>query len=135
MEAKMTPKQAGRRYIMMMMSGSLGYLISVFGVSIFHDTFQDGSLAGITLSLIPAAFILIMIFSIYRFLNDMDEVARHDHSEAMLLSLFIILTLSGGWGLAELFNDSMPRLPVFFVFPIFFLIYGVISCMKYKRWA
>lgn len=131
----MKPKLAKKRYMFTVMGSSLGYLGSVFGISFLHDKLADGSIGAILLSLIPAIFICLMIASVWRYLKDVDEVARHDLTQAMLVGLFVLLTLSGGWGLVELFNDSLPRLPIFFAFPAFFLIFGFVSCVKFKRWV
>ncbi len=129
----MKPKQANKRYFSAMLGSSLGYLGSVFGVSFLHDKLVDGSIPGILLSLIPGIFICLMLLSVWRYLKDVDEVVRHELIQAMMAGLFALLALSGGWGLVELFNDSLPRLPVFFAFPVFFLTYGLVTAIRYKR--
>lgn len=129
----MTPKLANKRYMSMMMGTSLGYIASVFGVSFLHDKLEDGSFAAIVLALVPGVFIVLMILSVWRFLKETDEVARYDLTQAMMTGLFALLALSGGWGLVELFNDSLPRLPIFFAFPAFFLIFGFVSAIRYRR--
>ena len=129
----MKPKQAYKKYFSTTLGASLGYLGSVCGVSFLHDKFTDGSAGGILLSLMPGIFICLMLFSVWQYLKDVDEVARHELTQSMMAGLFVLLALSGGWGLVELFNDSLPRLPVFWAFPIFFLTYGAVSAIKYKR--
>lgn len=132
-ETIMKPKQAIKRYMGSVMGASGGYIGSVFGITFIHDKVPDGSIAGIFISLIPSVFIVLMTASLWRFLRETDEVARHDLTQAMMTGLFVLLALSGGWGLVELFNDSLPRLPIFFAFPAFFLIFGFVSAVKYKR--
>jgi len=129
----MKPKVALKRYLSLMIGSSLSYLGSVFGVSFSHDLLKDGSIPAILLSLVPAVPLCLMVWSVWRYIQEADEVVRHDLTQAMLIGLFVLLGLSGSWGLAELFNDSMPRLPVFFAFPAFFLIFGIASAAKYKR--
>jgi len=131
----MKPKAVKKRYLLTMMGASLGYLGSVSGISFLHDKVPDGSIAGMLIALIPAIFIGLMLSAFWRFLKDVDEVARHDMTQAIMAGLFILLMLSGSWGLVELFNDSMPRLPIFYAFPSFFIIFGLVSGIKYKRWA
>lgn len=131
----MKPKLATKRYIFAMMGSSLGYIGAVYGITFLHDKFADGSLPAIIVSLIPVIFIILMMWSLWRYLNETDEVAYHDHMRAMMLGILCVMVLSGGWGLAELFNDTLPRISIFYVFPVFFLIYGLISCIKFKRWA
>lgn len=131
----MTPKLAKKRYFATMMGSALGYLGAVFGVSFLHDKLTDGSILAILLAVIPAIFISGMIWSLWRYLNDIDEVGRHYLTQAMMSALAIVLAISGGWGLVELYNESLPRLPIFYVFPAFFLIFGLISKFKYKQCA
>ena len=131
----MKPKLAKRRYMSAMMGSSLAYLAATFGVSFLHNPDNDGTAFGIVLSAIPAIFLLMMVWSVWRYLGEMDEVARFEHTQAMIAGLFAVLAITGGWGLVELFNDSLPRLPMFFVFPFFFIVFGLVSCLKYKRWA
>lgn len=129
----MKPALAKRRYFLAVMGSALGYIGAVFGVSFIHDKFVDSSVPALLISAIPAVFIALMVWSLWRFLNEVDEVERHELTQAMMSALLVILTLSGGWGLVELFNDDFPRLPIFFVFPLFLLIYGVIASIRYKR--
>ena len=129
----MKPKLANKKYMSTMLGASLGYLGAVFGISFLHDKVDDGSVTGIAISLIPGVFICFMLLAVWRYLNDVDEVVRHQLTQAMMMGLFMLLALSGGWGLVELFNDSLPRLPIFYAFPLFFLVYGLVTGIKYRR--
>lgn len=131
----MKPQLATKRYLSLMMGSSLGYIATVCAVSLTHSSLIDGSIPAIVLSLVPGVPLCLMLWSIWRYVNEVDEVVRHDLTQAMMIGLFILLILSGSWGLAELFNDSIPRFPLFFAFPVFFIIYGVVSGLKYKRCA
>jgi len=131
----MKPKLVIKRYLFTTLGSGLGYLGSVFGITFLHDKVPDGSVAGMLIALIPALFIGLMLGGFWRFLKDVDEVARHDLTQAMMAGIFVLLMLSGSWGLVELFNDSMPRLPIFYAFPAFFIIFGLFSGIKYKRWV
>ena len=131
----MKPKIANRRYLKAMMGSSLAYLAAVFGASFLEDKVVDGSAAGIATALMPGIFIAGMVWSLWRYMKETDEVTRHDHTVAMLVSLYTVLAVTGGWGLVELFNESLPRIPIFFVFPGFFLMFGIVSCVKFKRWV
>lgn len=131
----MSQKTIRQRYRFSTLGYGLGYLGATFGVSFLHDTFTDSSLPALLLAALPAVFIALMVRALWRYINQIDEVARHDHIQAMMSALLIILMVSGGWGLVELFNDDLPRLPIFYIFPAFYLIYGLISSFKYKRCA
>lgn len=129
----MTPKLAKKRYMATTIGSALGYLGAVVGVRFSHDKLIDGSIYAILLASVPAIFICVMIWGLWRYLNDVDEVERHYMTQAMISALAIILAVSGGWGLVEMFNESLPHLPVFYIFPAYFLIFGLISAIKYKR--
>ena len=129
----MKPKIATKRYLSLMLGSSFGYLATVFAVSLSHRNLTDGSIPAIILSLVPGVPLCLMVWSVWRYLKEADEVVRHDLTQSMLIGLFVLLILSGCWGLAELFNDSIQRLPLFFAFPVFFLIFGIVSGTKYKR--
>lgn len=129
----MSPQLAKKRYFRMMIGASLGYLASVAGVSFFLSSDAAASALHLVLALVPGIFICLMVLAVWRFMNETDEVARHDMTQAMLTGVFVILGISGSWGLVELFIEELPRLPVFYVFPAFFLIFGLVSGFRYKR--
>ena len=129
----MKPQLATKRYITLVMGSGASYLAMVFAVSVTHDLLKDGSIPAILLSLVPGVPLCLMVWSLWRYLKESDEVVRHDLTQALLIGLLALLGLSGSWGLAELFNDSMPRLPIFFAFPVFFVIFAAVTATKYKR--
>lgn len=129
----MKPQLAHKRYLSLMMGSSFGYIATVFAVAFTHDKLIDGSVPAIILSLVPGVPLCLMVWSVWRYLKEADEVVRHDLKQAMMIGLFVLLVLSGCWGFAELMNESLPRLPIFFAFPAFFLIFGIASGIRYKR--
>lgn len=129
----MSPSETNRRYKFSTLGYGLGYIGAVFGISFLPDRLFEGSFIGILVAIIPAIFIGLMVWAFWRYINDIDEVARHDHISAMVISLMLVLAISGGWGLVELFNESIPRIPIFFIYPIFFVTYGLIAAIRYKR--
>lgn len=129
----LTPKAANKRYFSRMFGAACGYVGSVFGVSFLIDKGDPVTVVTILAALIPGFFVLMMLWAVWRFVNEVDEVARHDLTQAMLVALFSVLAISGGWGLVELFNTNLPRLPVFWVFPVFFLIFGFVNCFRFGR--
>lgn len=134
-DAILTPKQASKQYTFRMMGASLGYLGATMGAAAVLDKGDPVSLITILVALVPGLFVLLMLRAVWRYMREMDEVARFDHTRAMMVALFLILSVAGGWGLVELFNESLPRLPVFWVFPGFFFAYGLISCFVFGRRA
>ena len=129
----MKPKLANKRYTLTMLGASFGYMVTMLAVAIAHDHIVDGSLGAIALTLTPGIFVLIMIASVWRYLREIDEVARHDYTQSMLIGLYAILVLSGSWGAVELFNEKTQRVPIFYIFPLFFMIFGVVHSFTYGR--
>jgi cytochrome c-type biogenesis protein CcmH/NrfF len=131
----LTPKQAAKQYGCRMMGAALGYLGATFGAAMVLDEGDPVTVITILVALVPAAFVLLMLRAVWRYMKEMDEVARYDHTQAMLIALFVVLSVGGGWGLVELFNEELPRLPIFWVFPGFFFIYGLVACFVFGRRA
>lgn len=129
----MSPRTAHRRYMARMLGAACGYIGTIIAASAVID--KNGPVTAITIlvAAVPAICILAMLRAIWKYIQEVDEVARHDHVQAMLAALFVVLAISGSWGLIELFNESLPRLPVFYIFPVFFLIYGLVSSIRYRR--
>lgn len=97
----MNQKTVNKRYLGAMMGSGGAYIASVFGVSFLEDSVIDGSVAGIATALVPGVFIFGMIWALWRFMRETDEVTRHYHTEAMQIGLYVILVMSGAWGLVE----------------------------------
>lgn len=131
----LSPKTAHKNYMGRMLGASGGYIGTVFAAAFVIDDGDPVSVITILVSLLPAIFVLLMIRAVWRYISEVDEVARHDYVQAMMAALFIVLALSGSWGLVELFNDDLPRVPIFWVFPIFFFAFGIVSSFRYRRCA
>lgn len=129
----MSLAQTNRRYKFSTLGYGLGYIGTVLGIRFLPDSFFEGSPTGIFFAALPAVFIGLMVWAFWRYINDIDEVARHDHISSMMISLMLVLIISGGWGLVELFNEDMFRISIFYIYPIFFLTYGLIAVIRYKR--
>lgn len=132
---KVTPGQAKKSYMARMLGASLGYIGTIIGAVFVIDKDDPVSLVTIAVAALPGIFIILMVRAVWRFIREVDEVARHDYTQAMMNGLFAVLALSGSWGLIELFHEGLPRLPVFWIFPIFFMIFGLASCFRFGRWA
>lgn len=130
---KMTPQQATKRYMARVMGSAAGYIGAVFGAAFLIDDGDPITVVTILASLIPAIFIVLMMRALWRYIEDVDEVARHDFVQALMAAGFTVVTLSGSWGLVEMFNDDLPRLSIFWVFPVFFLVFGLVTFIRYRR--
>lgn len=129
----LSPKSAHRQYTARLLGTSGGYIGTVMAAAFVLDDGDPITIVTLLVALLPALFILLMLRAVWIYINAIDEVARHDHVEAMMVALFIVLAIGGSWGLLEMFNSSVPRLSIFWVFPGFFLIYGLVSAIRYRR--
>lgn len=125
----MQNRSVQKQYMLSMLTLSVGYVGSLLGVTILIKTGAiegQGTIA--LLTLIPGFFVFGMIWAMWRYLRDMDEVQRHFLVQCMMLGLFAVLIVSGVWGLIEMMAEDLPRLPIFWVFPGFFFVFGLATC-------
>jgi hypothetical protein len=106
------------RYIRVHLALTAAYLLSVALASWFIPDDAEPSLWVILFALLPGLAVLGWIWNMGRLLLTMeDEYLRMLEVRKMLWATAITLSISGGWGLIELFA-TVPKLPVFFIFPI-----------------
>ncbi|MFM7378027.1 MAG: hypothetical protein ACKO1O_07865 [Erythrobacter sp.] len=73
----------------------------------------------IGLALVPGLAIVAAIVAIGRFVAELsDEYLRMLEVRKIIVATGVTLAITSMWGLLELFSESIPRLPVFYVFPI-----------------
>jgi MFS family permease len=79
------------------------------------------SVGSIALAIAASAGVLTWIWAMARFLIEIDdEYQRMLQVRAILVATGLTLAVTSMWGMVELFTTA-PRLPVFFVFPIWCL--------------
>ena len=123
----MTHKQVTRRYTFTMIGASLAYAGTLIGATFFIDDGDPTTPLTFTVAMLPGIAIIYMLWGMWRYINDVDEVGRFFITRALLIALFGTLAISGVWGLAELFLEDLPRIPVFWVFPITMGLFGLAS--------
>lgn len=112
---------AMRRYFRVHVVLSALYIALVLVASLFIPDDAAPTPAVIAFALLPGIVVLGWIWNMGRLLAELeDEYLRMLEVRKMLWASAITLSICGGWGLVELFA-SVPRLPVFFVFPIWCL--------------
>jgi phage shock protein PspC (stress-responsive transcriptional regulator) len=122
-----------KRYRRQVLGAGAGYIGAVFGVSTQLSDTDPVTVLTVGLAFLPGLFILLMVYAMWVYIRDVDEAARHFMVNAMMSALFVTLAISGVWGLAELFLDGLPRLPVFFVFPIVMGMFGAFTAFGPAR--
>lgn len=128
----MAQKNAYRRYLRIFIPAMILYLVGVFGISWADDQGYLSKFWLLFLTLIPILAIFGWMWGQWRYVKELDEYLRRLHTEAMMIGLMIVTAIASGWGLMELMTD-VPRIPIFFAGPGFYLIYGIAYTVIAKR--
>jgi hypothetical protein len=116
--AALTPKT---RFIRTHLALSAAYLVSVFLASRFVPDDAAPTPGVIFWAILPGLAVLGWIWNMGRYYLQMtDEYLRNLEIRKAMWATAITLAISGGWGLLELFA-TVPRLPLFFIFPLWCL--------------
>ena len=128
----MATKHAHRRYMKLFIPAMALYLFSMIGISFArkHGTLPEPMLYAVSIS--PAVFIIIWILGHMRYINELDEFLQKLRIKAVLFGLTAIMIIATIWGLMEELA-SAPALPIFYVVPGFYLIYGLTYTIIAKR--
>lgn len=118
----MIPKTpAVRRYIRIHLVLSVLYVALVLLASGFVPDDAKPTPGVIFWAVLPGLVVLGWIWNMGRFLMELeDEFLRVLEIRKALVATGLTLGIAGGWGLIELFAQ-VPKLPVFFIFPIWCL--------------
>ena len=116
---------AMRRYFWTHLLLTLIYLALVLLVSWLLPDNAEPTPMVIGLALLPGLVVLGWVWNMAQLLIGMeDEYLRMLEVRKMLWATAITLSICGGWGIVELFS-TVPRLPIFFIFPIWCIGLGV----------
>ena len=130
-----TPKEALRRYFKIFIPSMMAYMFFVFlAARLIKGEFVNGPLMFIV-ALLPVIAALGFLYGWFRFIQETDELARRVQTEAIMVGVAAILTLTLTWGILEMFIVTLPRLPVFWVFPIFMVTQGLASWRLSKKYG
>ncbi|MBL4854914.1 MAG: hypothetical protein JKY25_11835 [Robiginitomaculum sp.] len=128
----MTSKHAHRRYMKLFIPAMVLYVVSITGVALARafNILPEPVLYAV--STIPAIFMIIWILGHMRYIYELDEFMQKLQVKAILLGLAGIMIIATIWGLMEVLA-SAPALPVFYVVPGFYFIYGLAYIIIAKR--
>ena len=123
---------AYRRYKQRSMLGAATYIATTGIATLLIPDNAPPSLGPIALSIVAGAGVLVWIWATARYLIEIDdEYQRMLQVRAMLVATGVTFAVTSMWGMVELFTTA-PRLPVFFVFPIWcvgLMIGGLVNKM------
>jgi len=132
MEKKMTQKHAHRRYMKLFVPAMAMYVLSIVGISLAkkNDSMPEMLLYGV--AFVPAIFVLLWIWGHMRYITELDEYLRGLQVRAVLFGMAAIMAFSTVWGLLEELAAA-PAVPIFYVVPGFYLVYGIAHVIIAKR--
>jgi hypothetical protein len=117
----MATNPAQRRYVGRMIPISIAYIATVMLASWIIPDGAAATPLSVTVALVPALATSGFIWAMARYIAELtDEYVRMLEIRKMLVATGLTLALASGWGILELFTD-VPRVPLFYVFPVWCL--------------
>lgn len=117
-----------KTYMKSLLLSAGAYVVTLMGVTFAVNKMEASPILAGLLAIIPAFFVLLMLRAVWIYVHDVDEAQRFFLMKSMMIGLFSLLAVSGSWGLVEMMSDDLPRLPVFWLFPLFFGVFGLSTC-------
>jgi len=115
-----SPQQgaAYRRYLRRFLPATGLYVLAIALASWLIPDDAHASVLTVGIALLPGLAIVGMIWAMARLLIELDdEYLRMLEVRKALVATGLVLALASVWGLLELFTD-VPRLPIFWIFPL-----------------
>lgn len=107
------------RYLRRIVPLAVGYLASVAFASWILPKNAPADALTVALALVPGLAAIGWLWAMARLLIELeDEYLRMLEVRKMIVATGFALAVSSVWGLLELFSPEIPRLPVFYIFPI-----------------
>jgi len=123
---------AYRRYGRRMLPLSLLYVGAIALATRLIPDNAPADARTVGLALLPGLAVLGWIWAMGRLLVELeDEYLRMLEVRKFLVATGLTLAVCSVWGLMQLFAPSVPKLPVFFVFPLWAL--GLFAGMLFNR--
>ena len=123
----MAHKKVLERYKYSILGYGLAYAGSLIGVTFIEDKLVENFALKVGLAIIPAFFIIMMLRALWIYIRDVDEAQRFFLQRSINIAAFAVLIFSGSWGLLELMIDDVLKVPVFWMVPFFFMVFGLAS--------
>lgn len=108
-----------RRYVRRFLPITALYIASILLASWLIPDDAPATPLVIALAILPGLCVVGWIWAMGRLLVELDdEFLRMLEVRKMVVATGITLAVTSVWGILELYTPDVPRLPVFFVFPI-----------------
>lgn len=119
----MTNEKATRRYFIFITPAILAFVAVSFTLRVADDAGIMPAPALYAASIVPVGIMLGMFWAHWRYMGEIDEFLRFIQFKGVFTGLIVVMTIASGWGWLELYADA-PRLPVFWLNPIYWIGYG-----------
>jgi len=128
----MNPKQVMRRYVKEFLIAMSAYVvILMLSISILNR-FELPKVWQIVISLAHALPVAFVIFSIMRLLIDSDELQQRVQLLATSFAAALTGLITFSYGFLE--NVGFPKFPIFFIFPLMIVLWGISLAYFSKRY-
>lgn len=103
-------------------------MVAVFN---YNDHWVVGDLV-YGVALLPALPLLGWIWSIWRFVSRLDEYQKMTTLMSMAIATAFLMVITVVYGFLENFA-GLVQVPLYFVFPLYAFIYGLVTCFIYRK--
>ncbi len=128
----MTPERATYRYFKVFIPAMCMYAASSIGIAWIGESTALPSVFLYGLACIPVAAVFFAFWAHWRFATEIDEFLRLIQIKGTLFSIACVMIVASGWGTLETLADA-PRLPVFWLLPIFWITQSAATAVISKR--
>jgi hypothetical protein len=126
--------QASKRYNKRAIIAMPIYIVLIFLASYVHRHNHPSRSLAILISILPSIPLVAFVATAGLYLKEeTDEFLRSIFQQSLLWSMGLILAFTSVWGLLEMLAD-VPHLPVFYVFPGFWVFFGICSPLLKLRY-
>lgn len=128
----MTPDRAACRFYKLFFPAMFIYLAGTAGLVLLVDNNDLPAYGLYVLALIPIVAIFVAFWAHWRFAIELDEFLRLIQIKGTLFGIACVMIVASGWGQLEVLAEA-PRLPVFWLLPIFWAAQGLATTVISKR--
>jgi len=128
----MTTEQATYRYFKVFTPAITFYIAGTLAITWLSDSTVIATGALYALALIPIIAIYVAFWAHWRFATEIDEFLRLIQVKGTLVGIACVMIVASGWGILEALADA-PRLPVFWLLPIFWVAQSLATLIISKR--
>ena len=128
-----TAKKARRLYHRRMAVAGALYVGLVFAGALAVRGASPPQWAAVILALLPTAPALLMLRAFLAYVSALEEFQRRMQTKAVIVAAGLVVFGSFSYGFLEEWAD-FPRVPLFWVFPVFCVVFGLAHFVIRRRY-